>query len=119
MFMCNLNEEFHLHIRDIMGFSIGQLPVKYLGVPLIFSRLRYIDCMPLIEKLEKRLKSWKYKYLSYAGRLQLVIYVLSSMQVYWASMFIIPSAMTKTIEKLMRAFLWSGNELMDGKVKLA
>ncbi|KAJ0078798.1 hypothetical protein Patl1_23313 [Pistacia atlantica] len=102
-----------------MGFEIGQLPVSYLGVPLITSRLYHNDCIPLIEKVEKRVSSWKKKALSYASRLQLVISVLSSKQVYWASIFILPSSVSKAIKKILRSFLWVGNDMGKGKAKVA
>ncbi|GKA01094.1 hypothetical protein Tco_0673759 [Tanacetum coccineum] len=44
--------------------------------------------------------------LSYAGRLQLVAYVLASMQVYWASVFILPKTMVKNIDRLLKGFKW-------------
>ncbi|KAL0292777.1 UNVERIFIED_CONTAM: hypothetical protein Sradi_6973500 [Sesamum radiatum] len=43
------------HILDIMGFQEGSLPIKYLGVPLVSSRLTNSDCQPLIQKLDSRL----------------------------------------------------------------
>ncbi|KAL0455373.1 UNVERIFIED_CONTAM: hypothetical protein Slati_0876500 [Sesamum latifolium] len=43
-------------ILDLMGFQEGSLPIKYLGVPLISSRLTIADCQPLIDKIDKA--SW-------------------------------------------------------------
>ncbi|GKE85075.1 hypothetical protein Tco_1558817 [Tanacetum coccineum] len=37
-------------ILSIIAFSEGELPVKYLGVPLISSRLLNRDCKVLVEK---------------------------------------------------------------------
>lgn len=102
-----------------MGFEEGFLPVRYLGVPLVTSRLQHRDCLPLIDKMEKHLSSWKNRCLSYAGKLQLVISVPSSMQVYWASVFILPSSVLKAMEKLMRSFLWASGDLVKGQVKVA
>ncbi|KAJ0086207.1 hypothetical protein Patl1_07932 [Pistacia atlantica] len=45
--------------------------------------------------------------------------VLASMQVYWTSMLILPLSMTKTMEKMVRTFLWLGGDLVKGKVKVA
>nr|XP_043615865.1 uncharacterized protein LOC122587764 [Erigeron canadensis] len=59
----------------------GSLPVKYLGVPLVSTRLIYRDCKELIEKINNRVNNWKNKFLSFVGRLQLVQSVLSSMHV--------------------------------------
>ncbi|XP_022015023.1 uncharacterized protein LOC110914540 [Helianthus annuus] len=94
-------------ILNIMPFKEGSLPVKYLGVPLISSRLLHKDCYELVEKLEKRIMHWRNKLLSFAGRLQLIISVLSSMHVYWSSVFILPSRVVLQLEALMRNFLWS------------
>ena len=67
VFFCNVPDPVKSAILAIMPFDEGNLPVKYLGVPLIFSRLLYRDCKVLIERLEKRIMDWKNKYLSFAG----------------------------------------------------
>ncbi|GKC04069.1 hypothetical protein Tco_0995679 [Tanacetum coccineum] len=57
----------------------GSLPVKYLSVPLVSSRLIFRDCKELLEKVQIRVDDWKNKSLSIAGRLQLVKSVLGSL----------------------------------------
>ncbi|KAL0295376.1 UNVERIFIED_CONTAM: hypothetical protein Sradi_6838100 [Sesamum radiatum] len=47
--------------------------------------------------------------LSFAGRVQLIKFVLSALQVYWAMAFILPKHIIKEIEKRLRNFLWKGN----------
>ncbi|GKE70379.1 hypothetical protein Tco_1528451, partial [Tanacetum coccineum] len=74
------------------GLVPSKLPVKYLGVPLISSRLLNRDCKFLVESAKNRIGDWKNKSLSFAGRLQLCKSVISSMQVYWASVLAIPKA---------------------------
>ncbi|KAL0439658.1 UNVERIFIED_CONTAM: LINE-1 reverse transcriptase [Sesamum latifolium] len=39
-----------------LGFQESVLPVRYLGLPLISSRLTIRDCAPLIRKVDERLK---------------------------------------------------------------
>nr|GFC72026.1 hypothetical protein [Tanacetum cinerariifolium] len=63
--------------------------------------------------------SAKNKSLSIAGRLQLIQSVLSSMHVYWASVFMLPSHVLLDIEQIMRSFLWSQDNMSRGKVKVA
>nr|GEY99331.1 hypothetical protein [Tanacetum cinerariifolium] len=58
-------------ILRIMPFAEGDLLVKYLGVPLISSRLLNHDCKILMEQAINRIGDWKNKSLSFAGRLQL------------------------------------------------
>ncbi|XP_028074446.1 uncharacterized protein LOC114276808 [Camellia sinensis] len=82
--------ELRASILEIAKFNEGTLPVRYLGVPLITTKLRAADCGPLIDRITKRVKSWTNRALSYAGRSQLIQSILFSMQVYWSSLFILP-----------------------------
>nr|GEX61756.1 hypothetical protein [Tanacetum cinerariifolium] len=54
----------------VMPFEEGRLLVKYLGVPLVPSRLVYKDCKELVEKVEARINDWKSKSLSIVGSLR-------------------------------------------------
>lgn len=49
---------------------------------------------------------------------QLIKSVVSSIQVYWSSVFILPKSVTQEIEKLMREFLWSHGDLKKGSAKV-
>ncbi|GJV99694.1 putative RNA-directed DNA polymerase [Tanacetum coccineum] len=90
-FFCNVPNAIKASILNSMPFVEGVLPVRYLGVPLISSRLLYYDCIILVETLESRVNDWRNKFVSLAGRLQLIQSVLSSMHIYWASVFILPT----------------------------
>ncbi|KAJ9535399.1 hypothetical protein OSB04_un001489 [Centaurea solstitialis] len=106
-------------IMKVLPFQLGKLPVRYLGVPLISTKLFHRDCLSLIDKVRRRTMEWRNKWLSFAGRLQLVNSVLSSISVYWSSMFLLPVSVVKEIERILRAFLWSGGEAIKGKAKVA
>ncbi|KAL2235651.1 UNVERIFIED_CONTAM: hypothetical protein Sindi_1297300 [Sesamum indicum] len=82
--------------------------MRYLGLPLISSRLSIADCQPLLSKNDTRINGWEGLALSYAGRVQIIKSVLVAMGVYWASAFILPKGVIKDIEKRLRAFLWRG-----------
>ncbi|GJW37987.1 hypothetical protein Tco_0060907 [Tanacetum coccineum] len=101
-------------ILSSLPFVEGVLSVWYLGVPLISSRLLYRDCKVLVKKLESRVNDWRNKFLSLAGCLQLIRFVLSSMHIYWASVFILPSRVIHNLEQLMRVFLWCQWEMKKG-----
>ncbi|KAL0455515.1 UNVERIFIED_CONTAM: hypothetical protein Slati_0890700 [Sesamum latifolium] len=96
-------------ILDLLRFHEGSLPVKYLGVPLISSKLSIADCKPLLEKVDARLAGWRHFQLSFARHAQLIKSVLSMFHTYWASVFILPKGVIKAIEAKMRAFLWQGS----------
>ncbi|GJW55345.1 hypothetical protein Tco_0099430 [Tanacetum coccineum] len=88
---CNVVTHIKNAILNIMPFSEGELPVKYLGVPLISSRLLIRDRKVLMEKAKNRIGDWKNKSLSFAGHLQLFI----------------------------RGFLWCNEESIRGKAKVS
>ncbi|KAM0043987.1 putative RNA-directed DNA polymerase [Helianthus debilis subsp. tardiflorus] len=119
VFFCNVPNHVKSNIRSIMPFEEGSLPIRYLGVPLIASRLLYSDCKVLVEKMENRITDWKAKYLSFAGRLQLIISVLSSFYIYWASVFVLPASIVKQLEQKMRSFLWCQGHIVKGKAKVS
>ena len=83
------------------------MPVKYLGVPLISTRLKKEHCTILIDRSCARINSLK---SSYAGRLQLINSILRSMQVYWCSIFVLPKSVVLEIDKKCKALLWQGKE---------
>ncbi|KAL7197291.1 hypothetical protein ACSBR2_019886 [Camellia fascicularis] len=119
IFFCGCNRDLRNEILQVVNFAEGSLPVKYLGVPLITTKLRATDCHQLIDRITNRIKSWTNKALSYAGRAQLIQTILFSMQVYWSSLFILPKKVIRDIENLLRAFLWSGVALKKHSAKVA
>ncbi|GJX61269.1 hypothetical protein Tco_0294169 [Tanacetum coccineum] len=82
IFFGNVKEQDKTDILATLPFKIGSLPVSYLGVPLITKHLTFTDCKGLIDKLKIKVNDWRNKLLSYAGRLQLIASILSSIQVY-------------------------------------
>jgi hypothetical protein len=58
----------------------------------------------LIQKVKNRINDWRNKTLSFAGRLQLISSVLTSIHVYWASMFLLPNHVCDSIDKLCKKF---------------
>ncbi|GJR06731.1 hypothetical protein Tco_0529715, partial [Tanacetum coccineum] len=79
-YFCNVLNHVKLDILNILPFKEGKLHVKYLGVPLVPSRLLYQDCMELMEKVKRRINDWKNKSLSLAGSDQLIRLVLSEIR---------------------------------------
>jgi hypothetical protein len=95
-------------LAHILGCRIGSLPMTYLGMPLGASFKSISIWNGVIEKVERRLASWKKLYLSKGGRVTLIHSTLSSIPSYYLSMFPIPVSVAKKLERLQREFLWSG-----------
>ncbi|KAA0026071.1 uncharacterized protein E6C27_scaffold581G00620 [Cucumis melo var. makuwa] len=119
IFVAGVNNENASHLATCMGFARGNLPVRYLGLPLLTGRLRSNDCAPLIQRITSQIRSWNARVLSFAGRLQLVRSVLRSLQVYWASVFVLPAYVHNEVDKILRSYLWRGKEEGRGGIKVA
>ena len=80
----------------------------YLGVPLGGNPRSVSFWDPVVEKIPKRLGNWKGAYFSLGSQITLIQACLSSIPLYYLSLFRILVGVANTIEKIMRDFLWSG-----------
>ena len=64
----------------------------------------------ILEKVQKRLSSWKGSCLPRAGRLRLIMAVLNCLPIYYLSIFRMLKKVAVEITKMQRKFLWSGNK---------
>ncbi|KAG7588723.1 Zinc finger CCHC-type superfamily [Arabidopsis suecica] len=102
--------DFH-RTRDLstrLGLTHGDLPVRYLGVPLMAQKMRRQDYQPLIDKINLKFTSWTARHLSFAGRLQLLKSVIYSTINFWTSIFLLPNQCLLKLEQMCNAFLWKG-----------
>ncbi|XP_056860006.1 uncharacterized protein LOC130494489 [Raphanus sativus] len=119
IFMAGISEVEKSRILNNFPFSVGDLPVRYLGLPLMTKAMKRQDYLPLLERIRGRISTWTSRFLSYAGRLQLIKSVLVSIVNFWSAVFRFPSCCIKEIEQLCAAFLWSGPELKTTSAKVA
>ena len=111
----NVTDGVKQDIKLVMPFSEGTLPVKYLGIPLDSNRITRSDCTVLLDSVKRRIDGWQNKHLSFAGRLQLIASVLVSVNVYWASIFILPQGICDYIDKMFKRFLLQTNDVKSFK----
>ena len=69
------------------------------------------------ERFHKRLALWKRQYISKGRRLMLIRSTLSSLSIYFLSLFQMPRIVWLRLEKIQRNFLWGGRTL-DSKPRL-
>lgn len=95
-----VSHEEKLNLIQAIGFTMGDIPFKYLGVPLSSKTLTFMQCMPIVEHMVARIKCWTSKFLSYGGKLQMIMSLLFGMQTYWAQVFVLPKKIIKSVEVL-------------------
>lgn len=110
-----VSERVQEQILDLTGMAKGELPIRYLGVPLSTKRLFIVQCQPLLEKMLGRITSWTTKFLTYEGRLQPSKAVLFSNQTYWTLLFLLPRKILKTLSKFVE--LSYGQEELNCPIK--
>lgn len=117
-FLCNCDPEF-VQWFDAFKVPRGDLPVRFLGVPLISSHLYINDCMPLVNKITSRLNAWSNLLLSLAGRALLIKSVIHAIQHFWCKHFLLPTAVHELSQSMLTRFLWKDNINQKGGAKVA
>lgn len=84
-----------------------------------WSPFNYHQTQPLLEKIKNIITSWTNNFLSYSGRLQLIISVIHAIHSYWSAHFILPAAVLKDIKSSMSRFLWKGPSMQKFGAKVA
>lgn len=77
----NMSGEKATSLANTFGCQIRSFPFTYLALPMGLTKPQVKDYAPLLCKIERRF-STSAKFLSYAGRLQLVNSVISSLSTY-------------------------------------
>ncbi|KAE8664067.1 hypothetical protein F3Y22_tig00112857pilonHSYRG00227 [Hibiscus syriacus] len=98
--------------RPKFGYEVVENLGRYLGVPLLHSRVTKATYSYLIEKVEQRLSGsgWAAKTLSFAGRITLAKAVLQTISSYAMQSSWLPKGVCTMLEKLIRRFVWNANE---------
>jgi hypothetical protein len=86
----NVSIEESNTLAQVFGCKICDFPIKYLGVPLHFSKLRKEDLQPLIDAIIKRIAGWRGRLLSHASMLVLIRSCLASIPNYLLSVIKFP-----------------------------
>ena len=84
----------------ILGCKQGSLPMKYLGLPLGAKFKDKSIWNPILEKMERKLASWKKSYLSKGGRVTLIKSTLSNLPIYFLSLFPMLASVANRIARL-------------------
>jgi hypothetical protein len=97
-------KEFEPWYEQLFGCKKVSYSFRYLGIPMHCRRLNNKDWKMIEDRIEKRLSSWKGKYLSVEGRLVLINSVLSSLPMFMLSFFEVPKGVLEKIDYFQSRF---------------
>ncbi|KAJ4771882.1 LINE-1 reverse transcriptase [Rhynchospora pubera] len=112
----NLTQQQIGELQTTLACSISTLPLTYLGLPLTVLKPTRQDFQPLIDKVKKKLEGWKGALMSRAGKIVLASSVLSSVPVFFMSVFKLPAWVIKAIDQIRRNFIWATTAVLFPKV---
>ncbi|KAK2447294.1 hypothetical protein QL285_006665 [Trifolium repens] len=104
----NVSSNF-LHVaKNFLHCKLGSLPFTYLGLPVGANPRLSSTWDPVVKTIERRLLSWKHRFVSLGGRVVLLNSVLASIPVFFLSFLRMPVKVRMKIVRLQRKFLWGG-----------
>jgi hypothetical protein len=104
------------HVQLAMEFfpyQVVQFPLKYLGLPLSLGKLPKSVWQPLVDKAADRLPIWKGSMMNCSDRFALIKSTLSAIPLYTSIGLGLPGWVQKALEKIMKAFLWTGTDTIQ------
>ena len=112
----------HLHLEHTLQslpVKRAYFPMRYLGLPLSFTRLKRIHFQFLEDKVVAKLPPWIARHVATPGRVVLVKAVLTAIAIYHITPLELPVEVRKKIDSLRRAYLWAGcGKVTGGKCKV-
>jgi hypothetical protein len=108
----NMEEFFFLCYQTYFPYEQKDFDagLKYTGFQLKPKCYRKEDWHWLIDKLEKRLKYWSFRWLSRVDRLVLVKSIMEAVPFYWMSLMWIHKGILDKVRQLCFNFLWVGSK---------
>jgi hypothetical protein len=109
MFSKHVKEEVKRSIHQILHMQQVEQFSKYLGMPTYIGRSKNQTFQFLQDKVWKKLKGWKEKHLSFAGRATLIKAVAQAIPTYIMSSFLLPKSFCDHMESQICKFWWGNN----------
>jgi hypothetical protein len=97
-------------IKCELNMKAISMLATYLGAPLFSSTSRSKDFKFLQERLESKLKGWRCKTLSWAGRSTLIKSVAHALPNYTFSAFDVPVSVCNKLDAASKRFWWNPNK---------
>jgi hypothetical protein len=95
---------------EVLTCKSGDLPMKYLGIPIDEKRLAFSRWDPIIEKFGKKMNPWQGRDLVMVGHSTLINSSLTSLALYMLFFYRIPPGVKKKMDMHRASFLWIGDK---------
>lgn len=102
-------KEKHVY-SNIFTCNVGDLPLKYLGIPIDQKRILNKDWKVAENKMEHKLGCWQGKLQSIGGRLVLLNSSLSGVLMYMLSFYELPKGVEDRMDYFRKRFLWQEDQ---------
>jgi len=106
----NVLDEVKDMIRNRMKVKIVLSHSKYLGLPVVFGRSKKEVFSFVLDRVWKKIKGWKERFLSRAGKETLIKAVAQTIPTYIMSCYKLPDGCCKDIKSMLAKFWWGSKE---------
>ena len=113
----NIQQERAQLFAGTLNCQPGQFPFTYLGLPLGLYKPTVEQCLPMVNKVARRLAGIA-TFMTYAGRLLMVKTVLTSLTIFFMSYLDVPVTIKHQVLKYFRHCLWRGPDMEDHRPTL-
>jgi hypothetical protein len=104
------SKEESTKIANCLNCREGELPMKYLGVPVTTTKLYTVDLMYVGLKVEKRLPAWHGLMVSSGGKSILIESSLSSLPNYTMGVYLLPEEVHHKMDSARANFYWDSSQ---------
>ncbi|XP_074277582.1 uncharacterized protein LOC141601216 [Silene latifolia] len=104
-----VSSQLKVLILQDTGLKEGQFPFRYLGLPLNPSRLTSPMYEALVLKIQTLAHSCASKFLSYAGKLQVINSIVFGLYNFWCGSLLLPKGICSAISVFCRQLFWGYN----------
>ncbi|XP_058746295.1 uncharacterized protein LOC131619188 [Vicia villosa] len=104
----NINPFFLNVATTFLSCKREEKDFSFLGIRVGSNPRRVKFWSPLVDKLRRRLSTWKGRWLSFGGRIILLKSVLGSLPIFTFSFYLAPKKVIQEINKIQSNFLFGG-----------
>ena len=94
----------------MLRFLVTKNLDKFLGMPILHSRVTKATYQEILDKVQPRLSGWNAKHLSLASKITLTQSIIQALPIYAMQSTKIPASVLTKIDQTCKHFIWSGNE---------